>query len=168
VGDDPPTGYTFGTIRGDFEGCGWIQSALLDPPYANDGTSKCVNLGHEGPALSTIAVGANHNCCDGSPIKLRQDLDHSVRFCAYILPNPETLRTRHTCGGTYKTVSAAELRDGYTVDWRYVIKGRGWVLVKDSHKKAPTATINWWFVPRSAFGVICPMSVFGNACPPGF
>jgi hypothetical protein len=161
-------GYTFGTIRGNFDGCGWILSELLGDPYANDGTSNCVNQGEDGPPLHTIAIASNPGKSHGVKIKLRTDLDHSVRFCAYIVPNPETIRTRHTCGGTYKTVSAADLRDGYEVFWRYVIRGRGWVMVKDSHKNAPTATINWWFVPRSAFGVICDPNVFGNACPPQF
>jgi hypothetical protein len=148
--------WVFGTIRGAFQGCGWIETRFAPGgPYANNGTSNCENLDDTGrPKLATIAQSVNPIRADGSEIKLRTDQLNGVKFCAYLDPWPGVTNQRHDCGGVHKTVTYSQLHNGYTVYWRYVTLDNKWVLVRDPHI-ASYATINWWFVRRSAFNVVC-------------
>jgi YD repeat-containing protein len=177
-------GYAFGEIRGAFQGCGWILATLKGAPYAHDGESDCQNQGAEDggggprkPPLSSIAVGVNPLPADGSPVKLKSNQVNGVKFCAYIVPSPLTVQKRHTCGGVFKKVTYAQLSDsdGYKVAWRYVVRGGGWVLLHDinagiNNGDPGYGTINWWFVRRSALGVLCKRGFQGipgaSACAP--
>jgi YD repeat-containing protein len=175
VGDDA-AGYAFGTIRGAFQGCGWIQ-ATYDGPYAHNGTSNCTNLGDIGlPKLATIAQQVNPLRTSGSDTVLKSNQANGVKFCAYINPWPGVTGSGHQCGGVYKKVTFAQLSasGGYHVGWRYVTLDGKWVLVQDSdaaHHNDGYATINWWFVRRSAFNVLCVHPRFsdspgGPSCAP--
>jgi hypothetical protein len=177
VGSDV-NAYAFGTIRGAFQGCGWIATQFIPgSPYANNGTSNCVNLGDTGlPKLSTIALSVNALRTSGSDTKLLTTQVNGVKLCAYITPWPGVTNQGHQCGGVYKKVTYAQISasGGYTVKWRYVTRDDKWVLVQDSnadHHNDSYGAINWWFVRRSALGVLCPHPRFsdspgGTSCAP--
>jgi hypothetical protein len=76
---------------------------------------------------------------------------------------------------TTRISKVIEDNDGYTVAWRYVVRGGGWVLLHDinagiNNGDPGYGTINWWFVRRSAFGVLCKRGFQGipgaSACAP--
>ena len=171
-------GYVFGTIRGAFQGCGWIRSDFASGPYAQNGTSNCTNLGDVGlPKLATIALQSNPLRTTGSDTKLKPTQVNGVKFCAYITPWPGVTNRGHQCGGAYKKITFAQVSapGGYHVKWRYVTLDGKWVLVQDSdadHHNDGYATVNWWFVRRSAFDVLCTHPrltdppVVGPACAP--
>lgn len=150
-------GYYFGTIRGGFQGCGWIAANLLGGgSYASNGTSNCKNEGSRLPLLSSIATQVNPNPTDGSPTELKRNQVDGVRFCAYLRPSVDNVQRQHKCSSVSKVVTYDQLKDGYGLKWRYVVRGGQWVMVRDkTSQSGGFGTINWWFVRRSAFGRLC-------------
>ncbi len=81
---------------------------------------------------------------------------NGVRFCAYLRPSVDNVQRQRRCSSASKLVTYDQLKNGYQVRWRYVVRGGNWVMVRDeTHQSAGYGTVNWWFVRRSAFGRLC-------------
>jgi hypothetical protein len=103
--------------------------------------------------------------------RFRNSGDRRTRLCEA----KQALDAQRTAQTKKVTFAQASVPGGYHVKWRYVTLDGKWVLVQDSdadHHNDGYATVNWWFVRRSAFDVLCTHPrltdppVVGPACAP--
>lgn len=144
--------YRVGSIFGNYYHCGWVRGKFTTDPTGPDVQSGC------SPSFATYSdqdfayrVNCQH-CDDGSPRTIKSTATR-VTFCATVRVNPaKGIPTR--CGRVLRRIRRGQIKKGYTVNYRYLTKGRKFVLVRDPHI-TNNRRGNWSFIRRSALERLC-------------
>ncbi|HEV3002423.1 MAG TPA: PA14 domain-containing protein [Solirubrobacteraceae bacterium] len=133
--------YKVGLVLGDYQHCGWINAAYLDPTEQREESNCTTSFA---PRDQNFAVGVNcSGCGGGTRVRLRA----ATPECAVVHPTPAEGRPDR-CQRKIRSITSEQVARGYEVEWRYVTRGRKYVLVKDRHFNNPDGS--WVFVHRSA------------------
>jgi hypothetical protein len=122
--------YFVGLVQGDYDHCGWISGANLDPTDDQDESNCTTSFASRDEGFS-VGVNCVTSCNGGTPITFR-DVGRGIPECAVVLPTPTEAEPTQ-CRRLVRTVPLSSVRNDYHVSWRYVTKGRNFVMVRDLH-----------------------------------
>jgi hypothetical protein len=95
-----------------------------------------------------FALGINCQDCEDGHARVVNKNRTRLTICATVRPNPAKGIPRR-CGRKLRVIREKKLEEGYAVHFRYVTKGRRFVLIRDPHIKNNRRG-NWAFIHRSA------------------
>lgn len=145
-------GWRSGEISGDWSwNCGWVR--VVNAVRATRQAPTDCGPDYR-PLVSSFAAKVNCKACTyGTPVTLLPGAGE-VHECANVLPMPAG-QTKG-CFTAIRTLTAAQVAAGYSVNWRYITKDNKYVMVNDTHN--PSNAGRWVFIRRSAFPATLPTS----------
>lgn len=143
--------YFVGLVTGNYDHCGWVNAQNVDQE-GSDAESNCTTAFAE----HDEGFAAGVNCvtgCNGTSDAHFSTHSGDVVECADVYPTP-TEGEPQRCTEVVRTIPSQVVSAGYRVGWRYVTKGRKFVMVRDTNYHNLDG--GWVFVSRSDFGKLCP------------